>query len=1232
VPAIKGTKIYLNDTLSSREDSAVIAYFGDSGVLVLGQNQQVPFTSDFFNNVDSLEQVASAQPDAGIDLAALELAIQAGQNIEELLEPTAAGGDSANESGAASSVVFYQRTGDSLISVPGIDSTTFSSVQSQPVFALGDIDANNQLNGISPLESVPEFVNTAPVATGDTAIASEDAILNVAANGVLTNDTDLDATDNVTVTAFDAVSANGAAVNVNTDGSYSYDPRSVAALNDLDLGETATDSFTYTIGDGNGGTSKATVTIKVEGSNDGLTATANTYTTDEDTTIIGNLMDDGIDDSDPSLPAGSILATDESKLTLQFNASNDTDGNDQWENASNTPPSASHVWDFGREISPIDVMSSFKGIEKAYSFNANAGDSTGARFVNSSGQSRSFDELSPSPSSNSATFELLFKSSDNDGHEVLFETGATTHGTSIRLNDSTIEFFVRYNKTEEVKLSFDLETVGIDPSAEFVQVAGVINTNSGIVELYVNGALAAKDDSGVIERWAGSDDAGLGTTNGTLNFDGSVVTPFQGEISHFNFYESALNSSNILTNFQAIAGFNVTEVNDTAISLNTPIALTHGSIIIAGDGSYAYTPNTDAYGVEEFTYTIVNKGETDTNTVIINVSPVNDGPVVESKTITVDEDSNDTSLGLTAPVDLEGDAFVIMVTGLPNVGTITLANGDAITNNQELSVVQLTGLRYDAPADYNGIDNVGAFTYTADDGQGLAGSVQTGIVAINVNPIADPITATDDIYMTDVGTSVVGNIITNTFIEGKDIDADPTVKNPIDNNLTLRFGASQDQGGNDKWVSTKTNDFDWDFNSTGAPGSYSSQVVSSSFAGISQAYSFNVNAVDSTGAVLSDGSGSGDSFQNMPGNPTNNSATFELWFKAKDTNDHDVLFESGAGGDGISIRINETDVEFFVKNSNGNNNAEVKLSFDLATIGIDPTDEFVQVAGVVNIGGDVELYINGALAAKELGAITDWDGSDDAGLGATQGGINFDSVSPFEGEIAIFNFYESALSSADVASNFQSVAGISVTEVNSSPVSLNIPIKLDSGGSLIIAADGSYQYTPDSTFNGKESFTYTLESSTGATDTAEVSIYVGDGFVTGDASDNIVFGSAANDILTGDDGADTFLFTVKDAANSEYTIADFSSADGDSLNFADLLQGENSSDATDLAKYLNVSSDGTDSTIIVDADGDGSGTDLTVVLKDVDLTQGFDPSGAGVDQDALLQSLINNNHLIVDSM
>jgi len=50
------------------------------------------------------------------------------------------------------------------------------------------------------------------------------------------------------------------------DGVVSYDPND--QFESLAVGETGTDSFTYTVSDGNGGTDTATVTVTINGVND----------------------------------------------------------------------------------------------------------------------------------------------------------------------------------------------------------------------------------------------------------------------------------------------------------------------------------------------------------------------------------------------------------------------------------------------------------------------------------------------------------------------------------------------------------------------------------------------------------------------------------------------------------------------------------------------------------------------------------------------------------------------------------------------------------------------------------------------------------------------------------------------------------------------------------------------------------------------------------------------------
>jgi VCBS repeat-containing protein len=85
-------------------------------------------------------------------------------------------------------------------------------------------------------------VNDAPVAVDDAGTTDEDTLLNIAAPGVLFNDSDVDATDTFTVTSFDAVSAKGASVTINADGSGAYDPTGSATLQALALGESTTDT------------------------------------------------------------------------------------------------------------------------------------------------------------------------------------------------------------------------------------------------------------------------------------------------------------------------------------------------------------------------------------------------------------------------------------------------------------------------------------------------------------------------------------------------------------------------------------------------------------------------------------------------------------------------------------------------------------------------------------------------------------------------------------------------------------------------------------------------------------------------------------------------------------------------------------------------------------------------------------------------------------------------------
>lgn len=106
------------------------------------------------------------------------------------------------------------------------------------------------------------FENSNPEAVGDGYSTNADTPLVVPPPGVLGNDDDPDG-DSLTVDSIDNTGTVGVVVNWDPVGSFLYDPD--GQFDDLGEGETAEDSFDYTISDGQGGFDSATVTITITG-------------------------------------------------------------------------------------------------------------------------------------------------------------------------------------------------------------------------------------------------------------------------------------------------------------------------------------------------------------------------------------------------------------------------------------------------------------------------------------------------------------------------------------------------------------------------------------------------------------------------------------------------------------------------------------------------------------------------------------------------------------------------------------------------------------------------------------------------------------------------------------------------------------------------------------------------------------------------------------------------------
>jgi VCBS repeat-containing protein len=170
----------------------------------------------------------------------------------------------------------------------------------------------------------------------------------------------------------------------------------------------------------------------------------------------------------------------------------------------------------------------------------------------------------------------------------------------------------------------------------------------------------------------------------------------------------------------------------------TPIAAT-GTIVTDAQHRVVYRPPLNASGSPLTTFTYVaNDGEADSNTttVTVNVTPVNDPPAAADDVYATNEDTPLTvstrALGVLGN-DTDPEAPPQVLTAV----LVTTTSHGSLTFNANGTFT------YSPQPNFNGVDS---FTYRASDG-----TVQSGVATatINVGPINDPPVARNDSYLTN---------------------------------------------------------------------------------------------------------------------------------------------------------------------------------------------------------------------------------------------------------------------------------------------------------------------------------------------------------------------------------------------------------------------------------------------------------------------------------------------------
>ncbi|MFZ5833481.1 MAG: LamG-like jellyroll fold domain-containing protein [Planctomycetota bacterium] len=235
--------------------------------------------------------------------------------------------------------------------------------------------------------------------------------------------------------------------------------------------------------------------------------------------------------------------------------------------------------------------------------------------------------------------------------------------------------------------------------------------------------------------------------------------------------------------------------------------------------------------------------------------------------------------------------------------------------------------------------------------------------------------------------------------------------------VTLNYDAAMDTDGNSTWedcVGSVQSDGSGNHVEF-ALGGATRQAVTSACLGITHAYDFTAGA-----------KGTAASLEKLMGNPTDTGATFEFWFKPHDLMGDEMIFETGGATDGTALLLQDSMLRFSTWDNQGATNPAISTStFDLSLLTAGELGEFLHVVAEVDLVGDMSrLFVNGELRDEQAASanIADWAGSDNTGLagvnGGTLGGL---STGTFDGQIAVFRFYDMALTAGEVRGNYLSV-------------------------------------------------------------------------------------------------------------------------------------------------------------------------------------------------------------------
>jgi VCBS repeat-containing protein len=641
----------------------------------------VSITVDAVNDAPTISDVADQSTNEDTATGAIGITVGDVDNAAAGLVVTASSSNQALVTDA-NLVLGGSGTGRTLVATPEADANGTTTI------TLTVSDGN--LTATDTFVLTVNAVNDAPVAVGDSYSTDEDITLNVSAPGVLGNDSDVDL-DALTTELVSNVS-NGT-LTLNANGSFSYVP-------DADF--SGSDSFTYNATDSLLDSNVVTVSITVDAVNDAPTISdVADQSTNEDTATgaIGITVGD-VDNA----AAGLVVTASSSNQALVTDANLVLGGSGTGRTLVATPEADAN----GTTTITLTVSDGNLTATDTFVLTVNA--------VNDAPVFEIFpsDILAMNEDTSLLTINgtaLALRVVDPEGDAL---TVAAVSGNQYLLPNANLGIQGSGNeRTIELTLAPDKNsaTSVIDSQSGFVTVS--------VTAFDINGASTIEDF--LIQSVTPVDDAPSFVPGGVQTVAEDAGAQSTAWATSFRYGPNTATDETS----QTVVQYTLTPVPGGTVTFAVAPSINNSGVL-------TYTTALNAFGTAAFEVRVIDSGSnvapnvntSAAQTLVINVTPINDAPVADNGSATLAEDG---AAAITLTASDVDDA--------PGVLTYAVATPPA---NGSLSGTA-PNLTYTPNANFNGGDS---FTFTASDDD-LATSTPATIT-ITVTEVNDAPVAGDD--------------------------------------------------------------------------------------------------------------------------------------------------------------------------------------------------------------------------------------------------------------------------------------------------------------------------------------------------------------------------------------------------------------------------------------------------------------------------------------------------------